>query len=702
MPLPRELTVEQCKLLQNDALVERYQRLRKVLETIARSDSLGVFAKRTAFAAACETLDELAVRMSRDRYRIGFLGLSQAGKSTSVGCVVGAIEDEDNPAPPGGNARAATAVATRIRPVRLPHQDCPQNQRHHIELFFLTATQFIDRLRDIFAVLGLPFDDAKNPGVWLDQLSAHEKENPLEDVDDRNTAIRLIHAKQKFSDRVIATGAEPVARQGSFDLKARTEYVIHPLDEPLSKVSEYALLREMRVWYCTTVADFSDRLDLIDLPGLGVERKSDETLTTAFLGELDGAFLFSMRHQLTGDEAATLTKHLRKHFGDTLSGRMWLVTTYMHQLKPTQLEDRTGTFKTLADQIIKHGFVNNNVVFVSTNVFKAYQSQPEGARKSGDAWDAVKSPETFKPAYDDKDNLVYPPAIEAFPAFKEAYAGLAFDGGISRIRHLMTQNVEAEVRKQTQDHAIRVMNSAMHALSKDLAASREMGGMRHEQRVDAAKAASLIEVIAEDLERPNDRVDGMAEHIIDTLGVLLEQFFGDRTSSPARPECTSFANALKAQGVVKAMDIIPEAVGGVSDDIDAIAKECSAMSVEAVKHAMEKWQDACVKLKDGLSPDGERFLEHCLQEFQMPSHLADEMWSNGRGPSVSDYRDLMRKKIALVSHEFVSRLAKELAAAVKMFSGRMRSVGDESAVANPVQIESIKAIERELQQLQAI
>lgn len=702
MPLPRELTVEQCRLLQKPDLVERYQRLRKILETIERSESLGVFAKRPAFVAACEKLDELAGRMSRDRYRIGFLGLSQAGKSTSVGCVVGAIEDQDNPAPPGGNARAATAVATRIRPVRLPHQDCPQDQKHHIELLFLTSTQFMDRLRDIFTVLGLSFDDAKNPDAWLELLSDHERANPLEDVDDRNTAIRLILAKQRFGDRVIATGDEPITQQGSFDLKARQSYVIHPLDEPLSNVSEYALLREMRVWYCTTAADFSNRLDLIDLPGLGVERKSDETLTTAFLGELDGAFLFSMRNQLTGDEAASLTKHLRKHFGDTLSGRMWLVTTFMHALEPAQLTDRTGTFKTLADQITKHGFVNNNVVFVSTNIFQAYQRQPDGERNSGDAWDAVKSQQTFKPDYDDKGNLVYPAAIEAFPAFKEAYAGLAFDGGISRIRHLMTQNVEVEVRRQTQEYAARVMSDATQALSKELAASREMGGMTHKQIVDAAKAASLIEAIAEDLERPNDRVDGMAPDIIGTLEVLLEQFFGDRTSSPARPECTSFANALKVQGVAKAMDVIPEAVDGVSDDIAAIAKECSAMSVEAVKHAMQKWQDACVKLKDGLSPDGEGFLEHCLEDFQMPSHLADEMWSNGRGPSVSDYRILMRKKIVLVAHDFVSRLAKELAAAVKMFSGRMRSVGDESAVANPVQIESIKAIERELQQLQAI
>jgi hypothetical protein len=85
----------------------------------------------------------------------------------------------------------------------------------------------------------------------------------------------------------------------------------------------------------------------------------------------------------------------------------------------------------------------------------------------------------------------------------------------------------------------------------------------------------------------------------------------------------------------------------------------------------------------------------------MQSGLVDEMWSDGRGPSIADYRGLMEKKIVLVAHEFVSRLAKELADAMAELSGRMRSVGDESAAANPVHLESIKMIEGELHQLQA-
>jgi hypothetical protein len=709
MPLPRELTVEQCKLLQKDELVERYQQLWKVLQTIEQSESLGLFAKRPAFAASCVKLDELAVRMSRDRYRIGFLGLSQAGKSTSVGCVVGAIEDEDNPAPPGGKSRAATAVATRIRPVREPHANCAPHEKHHVELIFLTARQFSDRLRDIFGILGLPFDDSRDSDAWLEQLAAHERENPREDIEDRIAAVRLIHAKKRFGDSFIAAGDEPVTRRGSFDLAARRSYVLSPpLNEPPSSVTEHMLLREMRVWYCTTAADFSGRLDLIDLPGLGVKRKSDDALTLAFLDELDGAFLFSTRLQLTGDEAATVTKQLRKRFGDTLSGRMWLVTTFMHEFEPSQLEDTDGTVKTLSDEITNNGFVRNNVVFASTNVYQALYRQVEGERNSDTAWDAVKSPRTFKPKYDGSGHLIYPRAIEAFPEFKEAYAGLAFDGGIARIRHLMTKNVEDEVRRQTQEHAVRVMNDAIQALSKDLAASRQMGGMSHEQMVDAAKAASAIEAIAEDLRRPNDRVDGLAHDIIESLGGLLEQYFEDRKTNPARTDGTSVGNALKRQGLVAASRVIPEVMSGLRQEIDVIAASYSAMNVELVRSAMNKWREYCTKWKtdcdaivnDGISPGVDSFLYERFDGLQMPGSLADEMWSNDRGPTVGDYCDLMNKKIALVAHEFVARLAHELAQAVGDLSERIRSVANESAAANPAQVQSIKTIESELRQLQ--
>jgi len=703
MPLPRELTVEQCKLLQNDALVERYQRFRKVLDTIEKSKSLEIFATRPAFAGACEELDKLAVRMSRERFRIGFLGVSRAGKSTTAGCVVDAVNDEDNPAPPGDDGKAATAIATRILPVPKRHPKCLEGEKHFVELVYVTERQFLQRIQDIFRVLDLEFDAQSGPDKWLTTL-----QQPVDSTktEDRDTAIRLINALKIHGNELVSADA-PVIQQGSFNFKKRQSYVVHPEPDQhaSSELSKYALLREMRVWYSTEDTEcVPETLELIDLPGLGVERMSDEALTTAFLPELDGAFIFSTDELLAGGPAAILIRGMRAVFGDRRAAeRMWIVTTKVDRFKAPDFANATrGKIKTLDEVVERHKFVKNNIVFVSNTVFKTWRNQSSECRNSGQAWAECDPKPGFQPEYDGNSELIIPEAIQSFSDFTDAYRGLAANGGIHRIRNLMTTKVEAAVRKQTQDLAVQVMNDAVQSLSKDLAASREMGGMRHEQRADAAIAARLIEEIAEDLERPNDRVDGMAANIIDTLGVLLEQFFGDRTSSPARPECTSFANALKAQGALKAMDIIPEAVDGVSDDIDAIAKECSAMSVEAVIHAMEKWRDACVKLKDGLSPDGEKFLEHCLQEFQMPSHLADEMWSHGRGPSVSDYRELMRKKIVLVAHDFVSRLAKELAAAVKMFSGRMRSVGDESAVANPVQIESIKAIERELQQLQAI
>lgn len=699
MPLPRALTVEECTLLQKDDLVERYRQFRTVLETVEKT--LGDFAKRPAFASTCDELDQLAVRMSRDRYRIGFLGVSQAGKSTTAGCVVDAVEAKDNPAPPGGKGKAATAVATRIRPVRSPHAECPPGEKHHVQLLFLTEEQFNQRIRDIFGILDLAFDETAGIDAWLAALNAHGTSHPTTSVDDRDTAIRLIHARRKHGELLKPDGDSPATKNGSFDLDARRSYVVHPDDDTQSETLQYALLREMRIWYCTDGNKVPVTLELIDLPGLGVERESDEALTTAFLKELDGAFLFSDRQQLTGKPAATLAKHLRHQFGETLSGRMWLVATFMHELQ--DLDDVKGTIKTLDEQVTKHGFVRDNVVFVATGVFQALNDRQEPARTSSiDAWKACKPPAAFHPEYDDNNELILPPAIQAFPAFRDAYRGLAVDGGISRIRNLMTKNVEADVRRQTQEHAVDVMNRLIQSLSKDLAASRQMGGMSHEQMVDAAKAASAIEVIAESLRRPHEHVDDIAEDIIASLGDLLEELFDNRTTDPTKSDNSSCGNALKRQGIVRAKQLITDVVKGVRDDVEALTNDCSAMSVETIKSAIQKWKDDCSTLEKGLSPNsGADFSEQCLSGLQMHSRLVDEMWSNGRGPSIGDYRGLMEKKIVLVAHEFVSRLARELADAMAELSGRMRSVGDESAAANPVHLESIKIIEGELHQLQA-
>ena len=700
MPLPRALTVEECKLLQKDDLVERYRQFRTVLETVEKT--LGDFAKRPAFASTCEELDQLAVRMSRDRYRIGFLGVSQAGKSTTAGCVVDAVEAKDNPAPPGGKGKAATAVATRIRPVRSPHTECPPGEKHHVQLLFLTEEQFNQRIRDIFGILDLAFDETAGIDAWLGTLNAHGTSHPTTSVDDRDTAIRLIHARRKHGkDLLKPDGDAPATENGEFDLEKRRSYVVHPDDDTQSETLKYALLREMRIWYCTDGDKVPVTLELIDLPGLGVERESDEALTTAFLKELDGAFLFSDRQQLTGKPAATLAKHLRQQFGETLSGRMWLVATFMHELQ--DLDDAKGTIKTLDEQVTKHGFVRDNVVFVATGVFQALNDRQEPSRNSSiDAWKACKPPAAFHPEYDDNNELIIPPAIQAFPAFRDAYRGLAVDGGISRIRNLMAKNVEADVRRQTQEHAVDVMNRLIQSLSKDLAASRQMGGMTHEQMVDAAKAASAIEAIAESVRRPHEQVDGIAEDIIASLGDLLEELFDNRTTDPTKSDNASCGNALKRQGIVRAKQVITDVVKGVRDDVEALTNDCSAMSVETIKAAIQKWRDDCGTLETGLSPkSGTDFSEQCLSGLQMQSGLVDEMWSNGRGPSIADYRGLMEKKIVLVAHEFVSRMAKELADAMAELSGRMRSVGDESAAANPVHLESIKIIEGELHQLQA-
>ena len=92
------LTQESCKLLQDERLVDRFNEVDQILtEATAK---LPRFAERDVVGRVREELSKLAVEMTRQRFSIGFIGPSQAGKSTTVGNLLSVSKDEC-PAPQG-------------------------------------------------------------------------------------------------------------------------------------------------------------------------------------------------------------------------------------------------------------------------------------------------------------------------------------------------------------------------------------------------------------------------------------------------------------------------------------------------------------------------------------------------------------------------------------------------------------------------
>ena len=110
----------------------------------------------------------------------------------------------------------------------------------------------------------------------------------------------------------------------------RRDYATHQ-DKP----SKYTLLREVRIEFVTDAMSLD--IEMIDLPGLGVDKESDDRLTLNFLPHLDGAFMFQLASQVKSAEISRLAEPMREQHRSTLGGRVWMVITRCDDLNELQL-----------------------------------------------------------------------------------------------------------------------------------------------------------------------------------------------------------------------------------------------------------------------------------------------------------------------------------------------------------------------------
>ena len=670
---PEALTAEQCKLLQAPEVVAQYNLVLKTMDNIAAI--LPSLAERDGFKTACEDLEKLAVRITQERYRIGFIGVSRAGKSTTAGNVLGADGESENPCPPSDRSEAATAIATRILPFAEKQNGCLEGEEHKVELIYLTRPQFRERVQQFFDVLKLDFDRDSTPEKWLAQCEAHEIESPHESPSDRIAVIRLIKAAIKYPE-CIKEKADP--EPGSFEFKKRKEYVTHP-DDP-RQVSKYALLREMRVSYKTNRV--AETLEIIDLPGLGTERRTDDKLTEAFLKELAGAFLFTEQQLFTGGPAADLTASFRREYGNTIHGRLWQVVTKCDNFKPSDLDDpRESKLTTIKNKMTSAGFSLDKLVLVSNYVYESLESQAKNgeARNPASAW---KAKSVYVRPFSDSGVLIYPNAIENIPEFKDAYTSLAEGGGIERISRLMTERVEAAVRKETQEDAKKVLNCTVETLCAELQAAREMGGMSSEQIESAARAANDLTAIARNLNRSDSAVRDLYITLRDSLRETLERLH-DAHDSPTLETHKNLARDLGRSGVTHAEKLKQ----AVITEVDDKTVHCSANIVPMVKNALVRWEASKADIFSGRSdPEGRR-QGNISTAFTMPDALAKKFWTTtGQCPTAEVYFAMLNEKIDCVTQCYASQLSAAIATAVGNLASDYRNVGSAEGSVDPEQV----------------
>lgn len=664
------LTHEACRLLQDDRLVDRFNSVADILSEAL--DKLPRFAEREVVAGVKQDLAALADTMTRKRFSIGFIGPSQAGKSTTVGNLLSVSKDEC-PAPQGSGG-PTTSVPTRLVPCAEPAAQCQPGERHLIELQYMTKGQFRDRVRDLCRICKLPYDD--NVRSLLEAAQKQTAEQPHFKAPDHGVLVGLLRAAIEFSDVL-----QEVAKVEIGQFSKRRDYATHQ-----EKPTKYSLLREVRIHYVTDA--MSHDIDMIDLPGLGVDKESDDALTIAFLPQLDGAFMFQESHQMKSATVSTLAEPMRDQHRNTLGGRVWMVVTKCDALNELQLhgppEDpgQPSAFCHLNDTLKNQGLGTDSVIFVGNAYYVALLGLP----RQSDGGLARPTPEICARfpvvvRFDESGEPVVPPRCQQYPGQVEPWRRFVLDGGLSHLRETMQTKVAESVRAQTRRAVGEKLGKIVEGLIAALEIAEQQSGMSMEQMRAAALWSGRLSAIADTVAHDPQFVAPLVEHLERNMDGLLEGWGmpADRNLSAMHG---NLAKVLARSGAEEAGVQTKAVVAGIKRVIEDENSRQPAPDAPGLDTPLQHWARVSEDyLEPGRGPG--------RTEFRLPIFAgieSDPSPLEGAGQhavTVQDYVDIMRRKIRRTAHVYGSRLVYEVRQHIENLAHRYRAVGNDADRIDP-------------------
>jgi len=663
-------THEACQLLQDDKLVDRFNAVAEILSEA--SGKLPRFAEREVVAGVKLGLAALADTMTRKRFSIGFIGPSQAGKSTTVGNLLSVSKDEC-PAPQGSGG-PTTSVPTRLVPCAEPAAQCQPGERHLIELQYMTKGQFRDRVRDLCRICKLPYDD--NVRSLLDAAQKQTAEQPHFKAPDHGVLIGLLRAAIEFPDVL-----HDVAKVEIGQFSKRRDYATHQ-----EKPTKYSLLREVRIHYVTDA--MSHDIDMIDLPGLGVDKESDDALTIAFLPQLDGAFMFQESHQMKSATVSTLAEPMRDQHRNTLGGRVWMVVTKCDALNELQLhgppEDpgQPSAFCHLNDTLKTQGLGTDAVIFVGNAYYVALLGlprQPEGGLARPTPEICARFPVVVR--FDESCEPVVPPRCQQYPGQVEPWRRFVLDGGLSHLRETMQTKVAESVRAQTRRAVGEKLGKIVEGLIAALEVAEQQSGMSMEQMRAAALWSGRLSAIADTVAHDPQFVVPLVEQLERNMDGLLEGWGmpADRNLSSMHG---NLAKVLARSGMEEAGVQTKAVVAGIKRVIEDENSRQPAPEAPGLDTPLQHWARVSEDyLEPGRGPGRTEFRQPIFAGIETdPSPLEG---AAQHAVTVQDYVDIMRRKIRRTAHVYGSRLVYEVRQHIENLAHRYRAVGNDADRIDP-------------------
>lgn len=649
------LTAADCPLLRDtptlkvSELTEQFNELVKQTEELSRGE-FSYLLNRQDIQGVIEDIQRVRGQLTRPRYRVGFLGTSQAGKSTTFNNVLQEVIAQS------GIGDATTSVITRFRRI--------DGEKNRFTLRYMTEEQYKDRREKLCKALHILNVGAKTNADILGYLAnpqqlaaAQAGSNGVAEEDQFDSArarrnrtgeqsvlpddipyLRdFLRAYDVHGNRLIVKAGQPKEAEAPFEKRA---YYLNHAADPAGVPSENLLIWDAEIG--TPNQNIPYKLEAIDCPGLGSKRSVDTVMTKEFLPHLDGALIFLMAAQLRSKDVVEILEILKTNFGK-LEGRVWVVINKFDMLTREPLYgDAQG--KTVFDLI--HEFIHDyqipaeQIVFTSRKVYELPRGS-EGKVSLDQAAAMFGVPQT--------DPI--PPKCKSDRVLANAFQQLLNDGGISHLRRLILETVSDSVSSQIVLGARKELRSLSEELTHKIETEqRRVKGGRQVREQAITCHDTVLELLLE-LGTRTEFFRPLAEHLEQKLyeklapseqrvRVILNMTVDD-LSKQFRLHAETLDQSL--DDLMNA-DVIDRLYGEVAEKLEGLPPVPIAKCAGGVHEA---WQQCRREDRDPKS----------WRTMDFPTFQSGELFTGLTGAEIysgfdgAAYLDLMKEKLRAATHQ---------------------------------------------------
>jgi hypothetical protein len=486
------ITNDECVLIpeaRRKGLVDQFNQISESLETL-RKATKGV-ENFTEDIHDFETrLENIRVKITRKYYRVGFLGTTQAGKSTTFNNILN-VKRPDAPAQPGAGY-ATTAAPSRLR-------RCEPNQQGLV-LNFMSSDDYDRRKRRLTEHLRMGVLLTENELIEeCAKIRARHGRGehtlaPNATINDVIALESLLLSKRQYPN-LVNPGKDRLTRPANYE--DRDRYLNHPLHPmgnnnatlPEPNETENHLLWEIEIHFANNVVP--PTIEMLDLPGLGTRKYHDTCVTLDIIENtgpdcLDAALIFIRSNQLSNENVIFILETLQRTWQKQFRGRVWVIFTQFDALTEYHFNQTNNNFFSEVNNLGETFNIPNDCIFFISNII--YNHIQSELAKNNNFTDEQKK-EVARLATQTGYSLnsdFYTNILRNYPQFQESTNQLYLNGGIDHLRSAIVERLSGMIGTELADDAQNMANS----LKRDIEYRIEVVNRRQNQNNQVGENAN--------------------------------------------------------------------------------------------------------------------------------------------------------------------------------------------------------------------